>query len=346
MIYFYNIITPVLFLFIALIMILDGKKYLKSFNGGIGIFSGGLLGIKLGELIFNNIIGGLLFFIIFMIAGYYINKIKKIEYVIVSGLSWGLFAIIVFSVLKVQDGGLMFFGIFFFLSGAVFSYFYYSELLMISGYSFIGANIIFISSFYGLENVSKNMFEIFYYPHSFYKFFHLYRINFFFFIFLSLFFIVFSIYFQSIKNKEFLNGKSLVLNNVLNESGYIFAIFYFLTENSRIFVDSDSLFIFGISYLNWPIFTFMTYWTLGFIKKQEQVDLMIGNKKGYKTILYICAYSIVFIPILAFLTNFGKFSLTEFFDKDIWIALPKWIFTIMVLPVSIYLLYPKSRKKT
>ena len=54
-----------------------------------------------------------------------INKIKKIEYVIVSGLSWGLFAIIVFAVLKLQEGGLIFFGIFFFLSGAVFSYFYY-----------------------------------------------------------------------------------------------------------------------------------------------------------------------------------------------------------------------------
>ena len=200
--YVYNISIPVLLLFVGIIMILDNKKYLNAFNGGLGIILGGLLGIQLGQIIFNNIIGILIVFLLFMIIGYNINKIKKIENIIISGISWGLFAIILFSVLNVQTGGLIFFGVFFALSGAAFSYFYYSEILMMSGYSFIGANIIFVSAFYGLDSLTNNMFTIFYYPFSFYKFIHLYRINFFFFLLISIFFIVFSIYFQEIKNKK------------------------------------------------------------------------------------------------------------------------------------------------
>ena len=342
--YFYNISIPVLLLFVSITMILDNKKYLNVFNGGIGIILGGLIGIKLGQIIFNNIIGSIIVFFLFMIIGYNINKIKKIENILISGISWGLFAIILFSVLNVQTGGLIFFGVFFALSGAAFSYFYYSEILMMSGYSFIGANIIFISAFYGLDSLSNNMFAIFYYPFSFYKFIHLYRINFFFFLLISIFFIVFSIYFQEIKNKKSVNKKTKVLNNVLNEAGYIYAIFFFLTESFRIISGNDSLFIFGISHLNWPIFTFLTYWFIAFVKKQEQIDSMIDQKKWYKPVLYIFTYSIILIPIISFLTNFGNYSLMDFIN-NMWISIPKLLFTLIIMPMSIYLLYPKMNIK-
>jgi len=341
----YNIIVPILMLFIALMMILDGKKYLRIFNSCIGIVLGGFIGINIGRGLFGNIIGSIFFFIIFMLIGYYIDKIKKIELLIVSGLSWGVFSVIIFAVLKLPVNGLIFLGLFFFISGAVFSIFYYSEILMIAGYSFLGANILFISCFYGLESITRNVFEVFNYPYSFYKFIHLYRINFFYFFLLSLSLILFSVYFQRIKGKETKDRKFIILNNVLNESGYLFAIYFFLTEALRIIQTNDTTFIFGVTTYNWPIFAFLTYWLIGYIRKQEEVDFMAGVQKRYKVFLYIYMYSIFIIPLLSYITNFKSFSLADFFCDDIKILLPKWIFTLIVLPLSIYLIYPKYKKK-
>jgi hypothetical protein len=240
-------------------------------------------------------------------------------------------------------GGLIFFVIFFFLFGVIFPYYYYYDIFITISLAFIGVNILFISYFYGIENITKNVWEIFYYPYAFNKFFFLYYNYFFFFILITVFLIIFSFYFQRIKNRKDGNNKNLTLNNVLNESGYLFAIFFFLTESFRMITGVDTLSIFGISIFGFPILTFLTYWLIGFVRKQEQIDKMIKEKKSYKSFMYVFVYSVIIVPLISYLTNFGRYSLFDIFDGNrLEVMISKIIFMFLILPISIYLIYPKA----
>lgn len=338
----YASVIPVSFLFIAIITVLDGKKYLNVFNGILGMALGAYVGAFFGKLIFESLFFQIILLILFIYAGYQLKRIKKIELFLISGFAFALLALILFTALNMTGGGLIFFVVFFFLFGIVFPYYYYYDIFITVSSAFFGANIIYISYFYGIENITRNVFEIFNYPYAFNKFFFLYYKHFFFFLLMTTFLLLFSFYFQKIKNRKNLDKKLLILNNALNESGYLFAIFFFLTEALRIITDVDTLYVFGISIFSFPILTFLTYWMIGFIRKQEQIDTMIDARKGYKVFMYIFIYSVISVPLISYLSNFGKYSIFDMFKGELAVMLPKLIFTFLILPICIYMIYPKK----
>jgi len=338
----YSSIIPAFMLFVGLIMILDGKKYLNIFKGIIGMILGAYVGVFFGKITFNGLFFQIILLIGFTYAGYQLKRIKRIELFLISGPAFALLALILFTSIDIAVGGLIFFAIFFYIFGVIFPFYFYFGNFIILSLSFFGVNILYISYFFGIENITRNVFELFNYPYAFNKFFFLYYKHFFFFILMSVFLLLFSFYFQEIKNRKDVNKKNLILNNVLNEAGYLFAIFFFLTEVFRMITGLNTISLFGVSILNFPILTFLTYWIIGFIRKQEQIDMMIEQRRSLKQFFYIFIYSVITIPIICYLSNFGKYSLNDLFESNT-VMYPKLIFILAIMPLSIYLIYPNKK---
>ena len=323
---------------VGLAMILWGLRLFQIYIILMGLCLGGVAGAILGGMIFNArdamVIGGI---VLGLLGGALAWPMQKLFVFIGSGIMTGLSGLALSASMGIPDHMWFLAGLVLFIVGGVIALLLY-EYFIIVVMAFTGSQSLF-NLFYNpdVSFVSKKI------PQIWQHFFQAWTGHVAAFMFITILFSLFSIYFQKVqapKEYDFLPEKNK--NARVRQSCYLFAVLALCGYLLSVFLFKERFYggtaVLGINLLSWPVPAVLTAWFLNALEQKS------GKRTTFIMYIYLMIFSLTIVPLTTWLAwclvnlKILPFSYyTAFLKAPLMVVAGKWLFSLVLLPVLILL---------